>query len=252
MLFTRGSEMVALAMAILACSGAESPYAETRTTLEKWVETRQLISKTRADWQGAKETLQQSVALFERELQGVQEQSSKLSTNNTQIDKERREAEAAKQSAEESLVRAREFATAFESQIRTLLPQLPSPLQETLQPLVLRMPADANTKMTAAERLQVLVGILNEVDKFNSSVSVFNEKRRNSRGEEMAVETVYVGLGSAYFANETGEFAGRGSPGPKGWEWQIQNGLGPSIRETIKIYRNEQPAHFVSLPATIR
>jgi hypothetical protein len=244
--------VIVSAVTILSCFGAESSYAEARTTLEKWVETRQLISKARADWQGTKETLQQTVALFERELQGVQEQSSKLSTNNTQIDKERREAEGTKAAAEESLDRARQFASNFEAQIRLLLPQLPSPLQDTLRPVVLRMPADANTKMTAAERLRVLVGILNEVDKFNSSVSVFNEKRRNNKGEETAVETLYVGLGAAYFANETGEFAGTGNPGAKGWEWQIQNGLGPSIRETIRIYRNEQPAHFVSLPATIR
>jgi len=106
--------------------------------------------------------------------------------------------------------------------------------------------------MTAAERLQVLVGILNELDKFNSGISVFNAKRRNDKGDEIAVETVYVGLGAAYFANEAGDFAGRGTSGASGWDWQVRSDLGPSIREVIRIYRNEPPAHFISLPATIR
>lgn len=248
----RGLQIWLSGMAVCWPLLAESSYVETRSTLEKWVETRQLISRTRADWLNSKEMLQQNAQLFERELQAVREQSAKLTTNNSQIDKERREAESAKQAAEESLGRARLFASEFETQVRALVPSFPAPLQEALKPLLLRIPTDANTKMTSAERMQVLVGILNEVDKFNSAISVFNEKQRNAKGEEMAVETVYVGLGAAYFANEAGDFAGLGSPGANGWEWQMRNDLGPSVREVIRIYRNEHPAQFVSLPAVIR
>jgi hypothetical protein len=43
-----------------------------------------------------------------------------------------------------------------------------------------------------------------------------------------------------------------GTPGPGGWEWTVKPELAPQIREVIRIYRNERPARFVSLPATIR
>lgn len=232
---------------------AESSLAEQRAVLEKWVQTRQLIAKTKADWQADKELLDQSVALFERELKQVEEQMSKLSTNSAQVDKERLQAEALKKTSEEALAGAREFAASFEAQVKSLVPRLPQPLQDILKPMLNRLPADAaNTKMPATERIQVLVGILNELDKFNNGISLFSEKRKNSKGEEVSVETVYVGLGAAYFVNEANDFAGTGTAGPNGWEWTTQSDLAHSVREVVRIYRNERSARFLPLPATIR
>jgi hypothetical protein len=241
-----------IALAWLSSASAEAPLKEARSTLEKWVEGRQLISKAKGDWQTDKETLQQTVQLFDRELKLVEEQMTKVSTNSAQVDKERMEAEALKKASNEGLDHARQFAAEFEGKVKSLLAQAPAPLQEIVKPLVNRMPEDPNTKMSAAERLQVIVGVLNELDKFNNAISVFSEKRKNAHGEEVAVETLYVGLGAAYFVNETGDFAGTGAPGQSGWEWAIKPDLAPSIREALRIYRNERPARFVSLPAVIR
>ena len=153
-----------------------------RTTLEKWVETRQLISRSQADWQTDKDMLDQTVALYERELKSIDEQMAKVSTNNTQVAKEMAEAQALQESSGAGLERVRAFATGFEARLKGVLPRWPAPLQDILKPLMLRMPADpANTKMLAAERVQVIVGVLNELDKFNNAVNVFNEKRKNAR-----------------------------------------------------------------------
>lgn len=238
----------------MACGASEpSSLAKTRTTLEQWVETRQLISKTRSDWQTDKETLEQTRQLFDRELKQVEEQMAKLATNSTQVDKERTEAEVALKSSNEALDQARQFAAGFEAKLGKLIPRLPVPLQEILKPLLARLPADpAATRMPVTERVQVLVGILNEVDKFNNAVNLFSEKRKNEKGEEVAVETVYVGLGAAYFVNDADNFAGTGAPGPNGWEWSIKSELAAPVREVVRIYRNERPAQFVALPATIR
>ena len=242
---------------------AESPGAagtprpaslnDTRSTLEKWVETRQLISKTRGDWQSDKEMLEQSIQLFERELKAVEEQRAKLSTNSTQADKERAQAEAQLKSANESLDQTKQFASGVEGDISKLVPRLPKPLQEILKPSLARLPSDpANTKMAATERAQVIVGILNEIDKFNSAVTIFSEKRKNEKGEEVAVETVYLGLGAAYFVSDACDFAGTGTVGANGWDWTVKSELGSSIKEMLRIYRNERPPRFISLPATIK
>jgi len=240
-------------MSVAALLRAETPLNEARTTLDKWVETRQLISKTKTDWQSDKEMLEQSIQLISRELRAVEEQMAKLSTNNSQAEKERVQAEASLKSSSECLDQAKQFATEVEGKVAGLLPELPNPLQEVLKPFVNRMPTNsAITKLPVNERMQVLVGMLNEVDKFNSALSIFNEKRANEKGEQMAVETVYVGLGVAYFVNATGSFAGTGSPGGRGWEWTPQPELASSVRDVLKIYRNEQPARFVLLPIAIK
>src|SRR5881397_3425221 len=109
-----------------------SAYAGTlledaRSSLEKWLETRQLISKTRSDWQSDKEIMEQTIALYERELKSIEEQLSKTSTNSTQIEKERLEAETLQKTSNDALNRAKEFAAGIEAQIKKLVPQLPAP-----------------------------------------------------------------------------------------------------------------------------
>lgn len=236
-----------------AADSSSSPMAQTRSTLEQWVQTRQLISQTRTDWQTDKETLEQTVALYERELKAIDEQFSKVATNNTQVAKEMTEAEALQKTSNETLGDAKKFATEVEAQAKQLVPQLPGPLQDILKPLLARMPADPNnTKMLAAERMQVLVGVLNEMDKFNNAVNLFSERRKNNKSEEVSVQTVYIGLGAAYFVNDAGDFAGTGTAGKGGWEWTAKSEIAPTVQEVVKIYRNERAARFVTLPAAVR
>jgi len=60
---------------------------------------------------------------------------------------------------------------------------LAAPLQDILKKDLARIPADpTNTKMLAAERVQTLVGILNEIDKFNNALNVFSERRKTAMG----------------------------------------------------------------------
>lgn len=236
-----------------AINAAENALTETRSTLEKWVETRRLISKTKTDWQSDKELLEQSLALFDRELKTVEEQLSKLTTNQTQVDKERLQAESQLKSANDALDGMKTFAASFETELAKQIPLLPVPLQDLLKPLLARLPANPKeTKMQSPERIQLLIAILNELDKFNNGIGIFSEKRRNAKGEDVAVETVYVGLGAAYFVNESGDFAGTGVPSATGWNWTPRPELASSIRDVIRIYRNEQPARFIALPASVQ
>ncbi len=247
--------MAAILTAGLVAMGADSSdkLSATRGTLEKWVEARGLVSKTRTDWQSDKETLQQTVLILERELKGVEEKFSKLTTNNVQAEKERAETEASIKASNEGLAPAQQFAVEFEGKIRALAPRLPDPLQDILKPLFARLPAEGtNTQMKATERVQAIVAILNELDKFNNALNVFSEKRKNAAGAEVSVETVYIGLGAGYFVNDSGDFAGLGTPGATGWEWSTQPEIAGQVREVIRIYRNERPAKFVSLPAVIK
>ena len=248
--------LVTLLVAVsgIRLSAAESsPLTQTRSTLEQWVQTRHLISKTRGDWQADKESLEQTVALYERELKSIDDQMAKVSTNNTQVAKEMAEAIALQKLSNETLGDARQFSTDFEARVKKLATQLPTPLQDILKPLLAKLPADpATTKMLAAERMQALVGVLNELDKFNNAVNLFNEKRKNPAGDEVAVQTIYVGLGAGYFVNEAGDFAGTGTPGANGWEWTVKSEIAADVQEVVKIYRSEKTARFVTLLVVVR
>ncbi|MCC6232259.1 MAG: DUF3450 family protein [Verrucomicrobiales bacterium] len=233
--------------------GADSPLGQARTGIEQWVEARQLLSRTRADWEGEKEMLVQSKGLYERELRGLDEQMTRVSTNSTQVDRERAVAEKELQEANDTLAHARGSVALLEQKIRVLLPRLPAPLTDAMKALVARLPDDSeSTKLGAVERAQTVVSVLNEIDKFNNAVSIYSEKRQNPAGEEISVETVYVGLGAAYFVNQTGDFAGTGRPGANGWEWTADPRLAGPVREVVRIYRGERTATFVPLPVSIQ
>ena len=249
----------AVALALAAANptvlsyGDDHPLVVARSGIEQWVQTRQLVSRTKSDWEAEKEILLQTKALHERELAGIAEQLSKVSTNSTQVDRERVAAEQDLKASNDALDQARALVAALEGRVRTLTPRLPGPLLETMRPLLTKLPEDSQaTKVPVTERVQTVVSLLSEVDKFNNAVAIYSEKRKNAQGEEVSVETVYAGLGAAWFVNQTGDFAGSGHPGANGWEWTMEPALAERVREVVRIYRGERTAHFVQLPVTLR
>lgn len=227
--------------------------ATAQSTLAKWVETRQLISRTRADWQADKEMLQQTVAMFEAGLALLAEQSNAVTTNSVEVARQRSETGSAKAELEAGLeVTARALAP-LEARLRKVASALPPPLLKTVQSLVERLPEDsAQTEVTPLKRLQTVITLLNEVEKFNAMVTLSPELRRDPAGGEIKVQVLYLGLAQAWFVDESGRFAGTGVPGTDGWAWTSQEDLGARIKRVIAMYEEKQPAEFVALPVEIK
>lgn len=243
----------ALFTAAAALVAADPSLPAVRETLAQWVQARQLISRTETDWNADKEILQQSKALYERELASVQAQINRISTNSSVANRERLAAEAELQEMSAGVEASRTIVARLESDVRSLLPLLPPPLKAATQPLADRLPADpATTKAGATDRLQTVVSLLNEIDKFHNTLTIANEKQPNDKGELISVDVLYVGLAAAYFVDASGTVAGIGSPGDSGWTWQLKPGIGSAVRDSIAMYRSQKPAAFVGLPATIR
>ncbi|MBL9136015.1 MAG: DUF3450 family protein [Verrucomicrobiales bacterium] len=248
-----GYILIALAHIPTAGRAAEGTLGPLRVGIEQWVQTKQLISRTKSDWDAEKEMLLQTKALYERELSGIDDQMSKVSTNSVQVDRDRAVLDAELKDSNATLDHARVLVAGLEAKASALAARMPDPLKETLQPLLNRLPQEAASSKTAVtERLQTVVSLFNEIDKFNNAISITSEKRKNDRGEEIAVESVYVGLGAAYFVNQTGDFAGTGEPGADGWRWSVNPSLAAEVREIIRIYRGERTASFVLLPVQVQ
>lgn len=249
----RANLVLSLGLITATAVAAEVNLAETRSIMEKWVETRQMIGRVQADWQVEKETISQVIALYEKELENLQKQFHSTGTNTTQLDKE---LEKIKQENETLKVAAEEIKTTvggLEREVLRLAKSWPAPLVERINALLRRIPEDpTNTKAALSERMQNVVGILSEADKFNGSVSVVSELRKNPAGAEVQVKTLYVGLGAAYFTDKAGEFAGTGTPSAEGWAWSTDAELASKIGRAIAIYENLQPAAFVALPVQIK
>lgn len=243
--------------AVLWCSAVvgfgQTSLNAARGTLEQWVEARQLVSRTKSDWEADREVLEQTLAMFERELLSIKEQLATVSTNNAQAAKERELVSVKQDELNAAGDNLKGIVTGLEQKLLQVAPRFPQPLTDRVMPLLKRIPSDpATTRATTGERLQTLVGVLNEADKFNGSVNVVSEIQKNPAGAEVQVETLYVGLAQAYFVDKAGAYAGFGKPAAHGWTWTERNELAPAVRKCIAIYNNSQPATFVSLPVQIQ
>jgi hypothetical protein len=236
-----------------AADAARQPtLEETRLTLAKWIETQQIIAKERNDWQQGKEILQGRIDLVGKEVGVLKERIRQSEEAVAQSDRKRDELlaeDAELKSLGEQLATA---ATVMEEQVRALLKQLPDPVKARIAPLVERIPADpAATRVTPAERFQNVLGILNEVNKANSEISVAYEIRTLADGSSSEVQVIYLGLAQAYFLSPKGE-AGIGRPTEDGWKWEPAPGAARQIMLALEVIEGKHVPTFVPLPIKIR
>ncbi|MFA5257001.1 MAG: DUF3450 family protein [Opitutales bacterium] len=226
----------------------EQIKAATEVT-SKWVETRSTISKDANQWRVDKELIQQKIDFYRIELENLQTEIDTLSKSASEGQDKR--AQYANQI--EELNRAQSVVIGmlpkYEAQVRELVRYFPSPLQETAGKLAKSIPTNPNTtRLGAGQRLAVIVGILNEVDRFNRDVTTTQEIREIN-GENRQVDVMYMGLGQAFYADSEGKIAGIGTPAKDGWKWEAHDDMATQILTAIKVAQGKiKPAVFVEIP----
>ena len=226
----------------------------TRETLTKWVETKQLISKEKSEWATGKDILEDRVRLAQAETATVRDKLKEISAAVAEAQKKRDELAAQNDKLKATAEKSKAMVIAAEKKLRPLLPQLPEPLREKLKPIIARFPEDSE-KSTAslAERLQNVLGILDQASAFNATVASVKELRTFPDGTRAEVTTVYLGLAQAYYTNREGTLAGTGHPGPDGWVWKPDNANGKKILLAVHILEGkEKGATFIDLPVKIQ
>ncbi len=244
-----------IAFSMLAAEGAvlKSPLQEARSKMEKWVETRQQIAKAKSEWRQERETLKQTIAMYENELkrlnQQIEEAESKKSQASNEFDKLTQKQGSLEAGSEEMAA----LASKTESRIKAMTERLPGVLVDRIQPAIKRFPQNAEeSQMSVSQRLQNVIGVINEIEKFNEGVTVSKEVRKNPSGAQVQVKTLYLGVGQAYFVDEKGDFAGVGRPAQGEWQWVEESQLAPKISKAIAIYEGNAQADYIGLPVSLK
>jgi FtsZ-binding cell division protein ZapB len=202
--------------------------------------------------------LGERIALVEHEIESLREKIDKTSTDISVADRKRAELVEKNEKLKRAGGVLEDTLVDFEDRVKGLLARLPSPIQSQVKPLSQRIPTDPeDTKLSLGERFQNVIGILNEVNKFNGVITVTSEVRELPGGGSAEVAAMYLGVGMAYYANKANEdesldIAGVGVPGEDGWNWKPVNEAAPEIRRLIAIFRNEEVADFVQTPIEIQ
>ena len=247
---------VSLALWLTTSSGFAqgSKFDETRAHIEKWVQTRQLIAKKNADWRVEQDNIRQSIDLLKKEITLLEKEIADAKQVDTESDAEKQRITLSLEDLKKSNKVVDDVLWKMERQALALMARFPEPLKDRTTWVRTRIPLEEKDLQgrSAAERMQNVVAMLNEADRFNSAITLTVELRKDAEGKDRQVQTIYLGLGQAYFADEKGTIAGTGVPGANGWAWEAKPELTESIRKVIDIYENRKSAEFVPVPVTIK
>lgn len=230
---------------------SESPIDRSFNALQQWVETERIISREQADWDVEKATIEDLITIYTDELTLLNERIERAIEATSAADAARVELEEQREQLAEIQNRIRRGVEADEARIRILVQYFPPPLRQELRPLINRLPQPGDDgRLSLSQRMQNIVGILGQADNFNNAVTPVSETREFPDGT-VAVDTLYFGLGIAYYVDGSGEHAGIGVPSSDGWSWEQRPELAESITQLIAIYRKSAMATYVSLPAEL-
>lgn len=246
---------LALALPVIAQEPAVSPTQELRTSVGEWVETMRKIQQEENDWSRDEEVLQNYKEGLEKEILDLKQQIEDAKTRKAGADKEslnqstERDRYAAAKDELSTIIRK------LEESLSAKLPLFPAPL--LAEPKVAQSIEDLERDLKLAvdkrnegvsKRLLNVINLLTEAEKFQQTVVLRPELRKNADGREYNMQTIYFGLASAYAINEDGSFALAGRPSADGWKFEERKELAADIRKLVAATTGDQDAAFINLP----
>ncbi|HUF63088.1 MAG TPA: DUF3450 family protein [Verrucomicrobiales bacterium] len=243
---------MAPAMVSAQASGADQ-VAVVRANIEEWVKTTQLTAKLKADWdfekqllQGQKEALAADARQIAESIVSLQETEAAADADTTEVAERVAKYEAATAGLPERLRQ-------IEDRALRAAASFPEPLRDEIGPelQILNNP-ERRDSIGLPARMQNLAGLLTKAERFNNSVVLETTgTRKGPDGNDVAVETLYLGLAAAYSVNQGDDMAWVGRPREGGWEFTPAPELARRIRDMVAIQRNEGEIDFVTLPVKV-
>jgi len=241
-----------LSCGVLLAEKSKDVLLRTRSALDKWVEVSRRIASEKRDLALAKDMLGKRIELVQDEIDSLQGKTDEANKGVEKIDEESASLAEEDEKLKETSSSLAQTVAGLEERTKKLLKRLPDPIRELVKPLSQQIPENPQAaKLSVSQRFQNIVGILNEVSKFNRHITVTSEVRKLPDETSVEVTAFYIGIGQAYYTGANGKVAGVGRPSESAWIWTPQNQAAGQITRAIAIHRNEQVASFIPLPIQI-
>ena len=232
---------------------ASADLAATRSLVKEWVAAEKALADEHNAWEAKRQLLDDLLDLKAEEVAALRASIAAITENATQADKARSELVMQRDALQTHRSTMVEFLKLMTPTIRAFQAWVPEPLQAQLNPLFKKMATvDAPVTTSLAEAMQAMVAILQALNQFDQNVTVHSSLRSLESGQQVEVETVYLGLGIAYYRSLSGQLAGYGQPTVSGWNWIAQSELAPAIADALAVVNQQvQAAEFIQLPVKI-
>lgn len=216
---------------------------------DRWIELQSQIAKSKNDWKNERLLLGSSIEILEAEQATLIESiaSNEQASGVYVANRDRIKRRVVEQ--RDSLAGLKEPLRALESELKVLLPRLPSPLRQEVQSHLAKVDAES---ASVASRAQSLVSSLTAIDRFSNSLTIKRVVRPGPDGGEVSVRVLYWGLAVAYGVDVANGRAWMIRPGGSGWEWQPRDEIFAEVLELVESYENRSDdPRLIALPASL-
>ncbi len=225
---------------------------EARNLVSEWVDVEKTISEERSDWEAGQAIINDMIALLETEKESLTEKIKMAEEGLSESDKKRKVLIEESDEYKAAVEVLGSKIESVEGRVLALHKQFPNPLQEEVSTLFARIPREGEDfRLSVSQRLQSVIAILSQADKFNSGVQLVSDIQKLDSGQS-EVDILYFGLAGAFFKNREGTYVGIGVPSDEGWVWEETPESGKEITALFAVYAGEVQAEFVTLPVKIK
>lgn len=230
--------------------GAESPSLTTLEELvEQWVGLRTQISTEKQAWERQAEQWRRESDLLREEERLLDAQIERTSQFEAEEESRTSGLLARKQDLHKALAGVDAIVDRATTKLSQLLPFVPAALQSSDLKRASRELSLPSPSKSSARRLQLLVGVMSEVELLQNRNHVVRELIDPGAGERREMDVVYLGLARGYAVSHDNMSTAAGIPTESGWRWStIDPSAGSAIRALVRILNEEQPPAIVTVP----
>lgn len=233
------------------CFGAPD-LDQARNLVSEWVGVEKLISEESTSWDAEKEIVADMISLLKQEKESLLERIELAKAATSEADEKRMDLVSEREEYIEAMDFLGEKIVGLEQKIIALHAKFPPPLKEEVSVSFNRIPKSGDaSRLSVSQRLQTIVVVLSQADKFNGGVQVVSKIQELKSGPA-EVDILYFGLGGAFFQDKSGKYAGVGYPGESEWVWEETPDASEQISDLFAVYQGTKQAEFIGLPVTIK
>lgn len=221
---------------------------ETHQYIKEWIQTEQLISEEKNNWESEKATLLDLQDALSAEISELETKLEQFEKENVGAAKNRSDLSLRKEEAEETTKIFYKQIKEVEKEIKNIFPILPSPLRDQTRAFLDKINGNKSDNLPLRNRLDEAISILRNIHSFHRSVHFERQEFSLDDGKSREFSVLYFGLGVAYFVNESGTVAGWGKPSPQGWLWTRQDTIAKEVSTGVAMIQNRTLPRFLKLP----
>jgi len=228
-------------------------WRETRSALVEWLANEKELSQAEQQWMEERTLLTDMIAVLESEIALHEDTLDKLREQSSQSDLKKKTLLDQQEDLQQATGSLSKVIEDIEQQLRALYRnKFPEPLRKTIAPLYQHIPVNGEGAGSLSQRMQNVIGTLNQAEKFNNSITLQTDLEERPGGKTIEIKKLYLGLGYGYFTDTNGSYAGIGYPAEDGWVWHEKPELADRIKVAIEVYENPWKAAYVDLPVSIK